>query len=255
MLSRMGHPLDGSRAKVSRAGDHLEVLESALARFVRDGGFSIATEDDSDSEEYVFRVHSNLKPLVPPSPAISIVVGDILNNLRSALDYVIWQLAKSPSIKNQFPIFSTPEGFKEKRGRYLRSVPRKHWALIESYQPYPGRDANGEIGRLATLNDVDKHHLLLAGAMAFSGRKGRFSVSGLDSIKITGRDWVAFEDGAEVYRIKMKAVGSQVKVEGTVPYTIIFGDPSSGIGATIQDLRNIRVIVSNVVESFGPAFD
>ena len=180
----MAHPLDGSRAKIARAGDHLEVLEAALTRFVRDGGFTIATEHDPETEEYVFRVHSHLRPPVPPSPAVSAMVGDVLNNLRSALDYIIWRLAKSPSVKNQFPIFSAPEDFEKRRKRYLHSVPAEHWALIESYQPYPGRDANGEIGRLATLNDVDKHHLLLAGAMAFSGRKGRFSISGLDSISI-----------------------------------------------------------------------
>lgn len=226
-----------------------------MARFVKEGGFRFPLEHDPKTDEYVFRVHSNLQPPVPPPPRTSALVGDILNNLRSALDYVVWQLAESPSLKNQFPIFSTPKGFEGKCKRYLHSVPAEHWAAFEAYQPYPGRDANAELGRLATLNDADKHRLLLPGIPITSTLKGRFTVGGeVESITVSGREWIPFEDGAEVYRIKINGPRGNVQVKAEAPYSVVFVDSVSGKGAMIQDLRNMRIVVSNVVESFAPLF-
>lgn len=248
----MTHPLDGSRAKIARAGDHLESLDAALGRFVKDGGYRFVSEQDPNTEEYVARVYSNLQPPVPPPMSLGVMVGDFLHNLRSALDHVIWQLATSPSMANQFPIFDTPEGFQKKRARYLRSVPEKHWAQIESYQPYEGR--NDVLAVLATLNDVDKHRLLLPGVMAIAGHKGRFSGYGVDSMTIKGTGWAPFEDGAEIYRMTIKPSGGPMKVKTDIPYTVVFSDPDSTVGATLQDLRHMRISVANVVESFAPLF-
>jgi hypothetical protein len=253
-LSRMTHPLDGARAKIERAGDHLETLDSVLTRFAKEGGFVIAGEPDGDSGEYVMRIYSNRQPPVPPSARTSAIVGDVLNNLRSALNYVIWQLARSPSTKNQFPIFDTPELFEAKRKRYLATVPKEHWAKIESYQPYHG-GGRVAFAVLAKLNDADKHRLLLPGAVTSSPRKGKFTVSGLDSIAVKGRDWVPFEDGAEIYRLRLEPhAGSNVNVKAEVPYTIVFADPDSGVGVSVSDLRTLRISVSNVVEEFAGDF-
>jgi hypothetical protein len=252
----MAHPLDGSRARIERAGDHLETLDSVLSRFVRDGGFRFASEHDPETDEYILRVYSNRQPPVPPPASAAVIVGDVLNNLRSALDYIIWQLAESPSRKNQFPICDTPELFKQKSKRYLFSVPSKHWAKIEAYQPYPGRDAQRALKMLAALNDADKHRLLLLAATGFSGLKTRFVVSGLDSIKITGRYWVPFEDGAELHRISVQGhSGSEMKVDATTPYSVLFRDPETEAAVTIADLRGLRLSISNVVESFGEDFE
>lgn len=250
----MAHPLDGARAKLARAADHLEVLDATLTRFVKDGGFRVTWEENSETAEYVLRIYSSLQPPVPPPLVASAMVGDFLHDARSALDHLVWALAKRPNKTNQFPIFDDPEIFKKKRGRYLRSVPKELWAQFEAYQPYPGRDANRVLAVVANLNDVDKHHLLLAGALAIAGRRGRFSGSGIDSLTIKGRDWVPFEDGAEIYRVSIKASGGPVKMNAEVPFTIVFRDPDSAWAVSLQDMRIIRISVSNVVESFAGAF-
>lgn len=250
MLSRMAHPLDGSRAKIERAGDHLEVLDSVIARFVFDGGFRLVAEQDADTGEYVYRSYSNRQPYVPPPARASVLIGDCLHDLRSALDYIIWQLAAAPSIENQFPIFDTPKQFEKKREGYLRSVPKKHWAKIEAYQPYKGPDRFA-LGVLAKLNDVDKHHLLLPGKVIWATRRGRFTGTGIDRLSVKGRDWVPYEDGAEIYRIRLDPhAGSDVQMNADVPFTITFGDPDTDLAVNIEDLRKIMISVSNVVESF-----
>ena len=252
MLLRMTHPLDGSRAKIARAADHLETLDAALSRFVRDGGFRMSSEPDPDTGEHVMRVYSQLQPPVPPSDATSVMVGDALHNLRSALDHLIWRLAKTPTRANQFPIFDAPEAFKKESKRYLRSVPKTHGAKIEAYQPYPGRST--ALSTLAKLNDVDKHRLLLPGATSFAGLTGRFSGYGVNSLTVTGHDWTPFEDGAEVYRLAIEPSGGPMNVKAEVSYTVVFRDPDSSIGVSIQDLRTIRLSVSNIVESFAGDF-
>lgn len=251
----MAHPLDGSRARIERAGDHIEALDAVLARFARDGSFRIVGEPDTNTGEYVLRVYSERQPPTPPPLLASVILGDVLNNLRSSLDYVVWQLAESPSTKNQFPIFDDPKRFEKKCPRYLFSVPPERWAKFESYQPYPGRENNRALGVLATLNDADKHRLLLTGATSFAGLRTRFRVSGLDSITVKGTTWVPFEDGAELHRMVLEPhPGSNVKVDASVPYTILFRDPETDTGLTISDLRRLRFSISNVVESFASDF-
>jgi hypothetical protein len=250
----MTHPLEGARAKIARAADHLEALDAALTRFIVDGGFQLPAERDPETGEFVYRMYSNLRPPVPPSPSTSVLVGDALHDLRSALDHTVWQLARAPSEANQFPIFSSPEGFQKKRKRYLRSVPTEHWAQIESYQPYPGRDQTLAI--LAALNDADKHRLLLPGATVIVPGKGRFRGSGIESLTVRGRDWAPYEDGAEVYRLTIEPAkgGGPVQVHAEVPHTVVFRHPDGDPGVSIQDLRIMRINVANIVESFAGAF-
>ncbi len=91
--------------------------------------------------------------------------------------------------------------------------------------------------------------------MASATRRGKFTVSGLDSIAVKGRDWVAFEDGAELYRMTLVPhAGSNVDVKAEVPFTVLFADPDSEIAVTIADLWRLVFGVSNVVESFAEDF-
>jgi hypothetical protein len=227
-------------------------LDSVLTRWANDGGFRMVGELDADTGEHVFRSYSNRQPYVPPPARASLVIGDALHNLRSALDYIVWQFARAPSKKNQFPSCDTPKLFEKKSKRYLFSVPPEDWAKFEAYQPYKGPDRL-PLAYLAKLNDVDKHRLLLPGAVKYATRLGKFSVSGLDSITVSSSDWVPFEEGAKVYRMRLEpTAGKQVQVKTDVPYTITFGDPQTGLAVNLVDLRRIMISVSNVVESFAP---
>ena len=197
------------------------------------------------------KVYSNRQPPAPPTTLASVLVGEVLSNLRSSLDYVVWQLAEAPSRANQFPLCDNPGWFESKRGAYLATVPPPLCDKIERYQPYPDREGNRALGLVAALNNADKHRLLLTAATGFSGLKTRFRVSGLNSINIKGSDWVPFEDGVVVFRISGEEhAGAQPQVDLQVPHTVLFRDPDSGAGVTIADLRRIRLSVSNVVESF-----
>ena len=86
-------------------------------------------------------------------------LGYATSNLRNALDYFVFALARLDSGTEkkgtQFPICSNPSEFKKciKRG-YLLGVKPAHRAAIELLQPYKG---GNWLKDLASLSNSDKH--------------------------------------------------------------------------------------------------
>jgi hypothetical protein len=255
----VSHPLDGCRAKIVRAGDHLETLDREARRFVEDHTYRFDLEQDPDTGHILVVVHSTRQPPVQPPSRLSVIVGDVLHNLRSALDHLVWQLAiigtgpKEPL--NQFPIFDTPEKFKEKCERYLHGVRPEHRATIETYQPYHG--GNGlALGVIATLNDIDKHRVVHGSSKFGLTGPGTISLTNVRSAQIQLRDITHLDDGAEIYRILSADIidpKAIVNVQTEVRYSITFGE-REGIAASRADLLICRDVVSNIVESFAGEF-
>lgn len=125
---------------------------------------------DSPEDNPVFRFVSN-----GPIPArFGLIVGDALQNLRSSLDYLVWELVLAanghPSKDNMFPICSTEELFMQQvsRGR-LAGMSPDAVAEVKSLQPYHlGQDFNKSIlWALDELVNVNKHRrILLTNLMA-----------------------------------------------------------------------------------------
>jgi hypothetical protein len=162
--------LRGARAKLARADEHMATLEAQLP-----------------PSEAQYQLHQEGDWLVvsfnvPPYPngaegRLATIVGDYLNNIRTALDHIVWQLVlrddNKPSRSNSFPLERREEDF---IGR-VKTPPTKRvkdsplfgitvdgdsWIIIEASQPYHMDPP--EIHQLATLsqlNNIDKHQVLL----------------------------------------------------------------------------------------------
>jgi hypothetical protein len=97
------HPLDGAFQRVDRAEKHFAKLQEHIDAF---------RQDYLDAARIYFDPNPPYQAYVaPPSkishpPIISIVLGEICYNLRSALDYLIYELAaydaKAPQDGTQF---------------------------------------------------------------------------------------------------------------------------------------------------------
>jgi hypothetical protein len=104
------------------------------------------------------------KPDIPPD--VSILVGEVVYNLRAGLDYAIGQISllqtpdwqSSKPRRNQFPIESTAEGFRARRNTFLAGVSDGVANYIEGKQPYMNCDWTR---RLAELSNLDKHNELV----------------------------------------------------------------------------------------------
>lgn len=166
--------LSGVDTKLSNASRHLVDLQTLVDNVFQQDNYTVTREvKEGPPLEYIYRVNS--VPEVPREWGAR--VGDILHNVRSALDHLAWQLVLddggSPSRHTYFPICTRE--FTEGGGlSILTKVQLRRADLIEAVnhvQPYRwiGGDARPEDHPLKVLDQLaqhDKHRLLLATAGA-----------------------------------------------------------------------------------------
>ena len=156
--------LEGIHAKISRAGDQIDLLTADMDRFCTDIRHSIIREvrEDSDEQVWVYRGETPRTPI-----EWSVRAGEILHNLRSTLDHLVWQLVlangQEPNRQNEYPIVNDESKWSRKRERLKGVTPRVE-AIIKSLQPYTGGlylpfDVSA-FWTLHTLCNIDKHRHL-----------------------------------------------------------------------------------------------
>ena len=165
--------LEGIHAKISRAGDQIDSLTADMDRFCTDIGQSIVREvrEDADEQVWVFRGETPRTPI-----EWSVKFGEILYNLRSALDYLVSQLllanGREPSRQNAYPIVKNESEWPRNKDR-LKGVTPRIETIVERLQPYTGGiylpfDVSA-FWTLHTLCNIDKHQHLHSFIVRTSG--------------------------------------------------------------------------------------
>jgi hypothetical protein len=155
--------LDSVLRKIDHAKLHLERIKSETDRYHKTNENQFVPEANSPPNQPRFRV----KPKFPIPDEIALFVGDCLQNLRSALDYLVWELVLSakntPDKKNMFLVCLTAKSFQDAQSARLHGVDPGAVALIESIQPYhDGQPSATSLAILDELTNINKHrHLLL----------------------------------------------------------------------------------------------
>ena len=150
---------EGVYAKVTRAQEQLCRLSEDITVFCKSQQDLIAHEIDiaGGKQTWVFRGDTPKTPI-----EFSIRVGEIVHNLRSALDHLVWQLVLAngqvPGPKNEFPIFRDSRPYdKGVKGR-LNGVAPKAKSRIKSFQPFQKHGGTGsQLWTLNCLSNIDKH--------------------------------------------------------------------------------------------------
>lgn len=156
-------------AKLHRAQTHIRDADFEIFRWLRRHPYQIRKELNFNTGKHGFYIS-----LTEPIPRkTSLIVGDAVHCLRSALDHIISACAiaqgRSPN-DTAFPIVTDRDQF-EKR---VKDKARKAGALaveqVRYLKPYPGGD--GRLVGLHQLDMIDKHRTLLvvAGAGDFRTR-------------------------------------------------------------------------------------
>jgi hypothetical protein len=166
------HPLDGSFLKLSRARYHFQAVNDLVEGFFKRDPYQIIDniEINGNKREHVLR----FKQFEDIPNDVPLIIGDICNNLRSALDHLLWQLwvRRYPTFDETvyFPIYDCESSFvrdsprnigprKAKRmGSAKISLTKHQRTLIESAQPYKTR--NPALSFLRDINKSDKHRLI-----------------------------------------------------------------------------------------------
>lgn len=158
--------------KFERARGHLDDLEAQFATWVRSGLHSVFNEPDPDSGPDCFRVRVATDPV--PTDPFSVIIGDVLHNLRSTLDHLAYALAVKHTNpipddiakESEFPIFASNNV--NAITRRIRGMDPNAQEVIKSLQPYHrGKDfALDPLWMLYELSNIDKHRLLLVGTVS-----------------------------------------------------------------------------------------
>jgi hypothetical protein len=150
------------RIKVERANQHLAELKKGLASGMADQLHAVTMESDTKSlyESGPFFILDSTIPAI---------VGDIVHNLRSALDHLAWQLV-SVGVANgetrsqgwekiQFPIAHSFDSFVSMKGRAIEGARREAIKVLDRLKPYQG--GNDALWLLRQLDNTDKHSFIL----------------------------------------------------------------------------------------------
>lgn len=251
--------LQASWAKVARARDHTDRLEALEAAFLRREPNKVRFDDETEAPAILLRV------VVEPVPIeFSMVAGDIVHNLRSALDYLAWELVLSegqtPGRHTAFPIYVKKTDF-DKR---VRNPPKGRlsplegidpasdkFALVEWFQPYRhvGMGPNETmLAVLAALSNRDKHRGLLAGSSWLHAldldRILEMSGAPLSSYEVLATPDILENEAPLARLMPPDGVGLQgrVEVKGQLPFEITVSDGDSAVPVGSFDFMRSEVV-------------
>lgn len=177
--------LDGPRLKVERAKRHIDELRAAIDAFHAEKPYSFWEDNDTKTGENILRV--KIEKCIPP--IFSAMLGDIVHNLRSALDQLVCALVKANSRQvrrgNGFPISGTVEHFETNSIGKIKGVEPRAERFIRRLKPYKG--GNKALWILHELDALDKHSGIIttSGANAATVAQIEIPIIGIGSGSIS----------------------------------------------------------------------
>lgn len=146
-----------SKAKVSRARKHIAEIECEIDAFLKRKPANYSIEVGSDG-------HFSITMNVTGTPAeIGVILGDILHNLRSALDYAACELVRSKCHSDKgvyFPFCEHKDGIDEMiRKKNFHRAGVDAIEVLKGLMPYKGGDYM--LRGIHDLDIRDKHQMLI----------------------------------------------------------------------------------------------
>ncbi|MGO9124559.1 MAG: hypothetical protein ACLP6G_06680 [Terriglobales bacterium] len=231
--------------KVKWAKDHISKLREIRTAFVQKNIYFGSPKFNIETN----RTQFILGDVPSISPDVRLLLGDTAHNLRTALDHLACELARSVGIADPmvyFPIFESRTTYEAVSSRKTHGMPPEAKNLIDRIGPYGGHD--DLLWGLHELDRIDKHRLVLA----ITAKSHSWSAT-LDQ---QGR-WYDFSFSGE-----LKAGDIIGEIEGqhesdkqmSVTADIAFGEPEVFKGeALFPGLDLIANHVERIILEFGPS--
>lgn len=150
---------NGAALKIERAKHHIVDLERELEEFLTQQPFETIIQQDPSAGKKFIKIKTN-KPI---PIELSLIIGDVVHNLRSALDLLIFSLVGDKTGRPrsiQFPFASDQDKFEEAIvSRQINLAGEKVVDAVRSRRPYP--KGNDLLWGLHELDICDKHKLIL----------------------------------------------------------------------------------------------
>ena len=223
------------RQKILWSAQHLKSLEAESILYFKDEPGEVVAEEEPQSGRIICRFNAR----IPIPDHIPLIIGDALQNLRSSLDYLVWELIlaanNEPQNSNLFPVCETPKVFAEElRRNRLLGVPTDAITEIERLQPYHAGD-KWESACLWVLHyfcNINKHRRVLLTTLAVHASHAEWSSTESHSVQST---LTPRYHGAEVSSSPAPSkAGEIMEVKGKIVTFITFNErPAEGIQISV----------------------
>lgn len=227
------------RVKIERAEKHLDDLEPAV-RSLGEATFKLISLDSQSETRKPFL---NVRALNIYPPEIPAITGDVVHNLRCALDHLAFHLVQvgitfgeTPPDKwedIQFPIFSSMKSYEDGKRRRIQGARREAIEAIDALKPYKG--GNEPLWLLRRLDNTDKHSFILP--------IGEDVIMGGVSLKAYEPYFATLDDAEN---------DDDVDFPANEPLS----EPAVGrANALLPTLNKLSELVSNIVMTFRPLLE
>jgi hypothetical protein len=159
--------LAGAKLKAQWAELHIGNAEQVISKFLAPHPYKVGTKHDPQARQWRYYL---VKAASPPA-ALSLIIGDALFNLRSALDHLAQQFyllgtGSTTSARHvAFPIWGDATKYATESPRQVKGMRQDAIDFLNAAKPYKG--GNDALWRLNELNNIDKHRLLITVGGAF----------------------------------------------------------------------------------------
>jgi hypothetical protein len=249
------------QVKIKRAKEHITNLESAIHDFYDSNPYQVSTKRD-ESRRLIYY----LSKVEPTPTCIATIAGDAIQNLRSALDHLAWQLFQigtGRTISNDkvyFPIADNATEYNRYLSR-LRGMRIDAMTTFKVIQPFKG-GKDEKLWVLNKLNIIDKHRLLVTvgsafqsinlGAYMFAQMKKEFGIPipKLDAYFKPADNLFPLKAGDELF---IDIVDAQESKDLGFRFNIVLNEPGVIDGAPLLDtLNDFSDLVNKTVLLFKP---
>lgn len=247
--------MNGVAAKLDRAVEHLAQLEEYL---LSGASFDPVAEEvitDRSSCSYLVTVRQQTPPL-----RVAAVFGDILHNLRSALDYLARDLVIANGLKpidriggTTFPVRDTRPANPIDIQPGISPTARE---ILSSLQPYSlGTEfLASPLRRLHALENADKHRLLHIAIWAGAGRLA-FGPSDSELVldNSTARYSVDLQQASpQRVTVAPRDLHDSARAGGSWMWQMVLAEPTQDRNSNM--IGTARMLVHHVTEVVVPAF-
>lgn len=238
--------------RLGRAEEHLETIKCRLLRHYEADKYLLTGEYQRDFNQPGGRGSIVTDPVTLPEidPRLNTIIGELLHDLRSALDHLAWQLVLNaggtPTDDTKFPIEAPTTNLQGKQGNpgVAGGVSRKAKTLIASAQPYKWgtRYREHPLWLLHKLWNIDKHRYVIA-----KGTFGSYVFPlGAPTFRFTSK-----LDNATPHSAKFLLVPDdpRVDVNANATVEVAIHEPDDGIEQPLlRTLESIDKAVKDLIE-------
>ena len=242
--------LESANLKIARAEEHFDSIKRSIRDYSLSVPYEIVKLQDG-TELLTIKRH--------PPDEISILAGEIVYQIRSALDHLAFELVtvnpsgvKLPTDWEEhclFPLWLTPP----KRGtayncfrRVLPGISETAFALIESWQPYHRQGAANVHRLIAQLSNVDKHRHLNVVLAKVSQHEYVRQSKGYEMSRAQG----GLQHGAQIESLLFIDPREAAVRERHFFAYVTFDEPTVGDGAATLEVPNVLDVLLQSMRTF-----